>query len=401
MTPVKIRPALHLGLLALLAILSACGGGYRPSDKALSDKPLESAPQKSAIPAQNLPPVKVGILLPLSGRNAALGQSMLQSSQMALFDSGYSKFELIPRDTGDSPETARQAAQSAVDAGAQLILGPVFAASVNAAKPVTQKAGVSMIAFSNDWKLAGNGTYIMGFTPLDQVERITRYAASRNIRHIAVLSPSNDYGRAVLHSFSALAPRHGIAIPAKANLPSDNAGIDFAIRGFAPSASGAQAVLLPIGGHLASSISGKLSAAGLPPSRLKRLGTSLLEDGTGGGVPLARDRNMEGAWFAAPPPSGRERFERRFASAYGARPHRLATLAYDATALAVALARRGFESDRNAPAYDRASISDLNGFSGVDGIFRFRPDGTAERGLAILEFQNGRTVVIDEAPQTF
>lgn len=392
--------ALRLCLLAFLCVLSACGGLGRLEKTPADDETASvSAGAPPAVPGSghDLPAVKVGILLPLSGSHAALGQAMLQSAQMALFSAGYARFELIPRDTGESPETARQAAQSVVDDGAKLILGPVFAADVAATKPVARAANVSMIAFSNDWKLAGEGTFIMGFTPFDQVGRITRYAASRNIKSVAVLAPSGEYGQAVGAAFTTIAPRYGINVPAKTSFPASGAGIDSAIRGFVPAAAGAQAVLLPAGGQLASAASGKLSAGGLPPSKLKRLGTALLEDGAAS----AYDPNLDGAWFAAPPPAMRDRFEQRYAAAYGTRPPRLATLAYDATALAVALARRGFDSSRNAPAYDRGSISDPNGFSGVDGIFRFRPEGTAERGLAILEFQNGRTVVIDEAPKTF
>lgn len=398
MNAARTRTLLPLGLLVLLGFLGACGGGYNRAPKPAQE--TKAAPESTAAARQDLPAVKVGILLPLSGRNAALGQAMLQSAQMALFSAGYSRFELIPRDTGESPEAARQAAQSAISDGAQLLLGPVFAADVDAARSVARGANISMIAFSNDWKLAGGGTFIMGFTPFDQTARVTRYAASRNVKSVAVLAPSGDYGQAVGAAFAALAPRYGMTVPAKASFPASGAGIDPAIQGFAPAAARAQAVLLPANGQLAALASGKLTAAGLPPSKIKRLGTGLLEEAAGDAA-LARNPDLDGTWFAAPPPATRERFEQRYAAAYGARPPRLATLAYDATALAVALARRGFDGGQNAPAYDPGAISDPNGFSGIDGIFRFRPDGTAERGLAVFEFRNGRAVVIEEAPGTF
>ena len=115
---------------------------------------------------------------------------------------------------------------------------------------------------------------------------------------------------------------------------------------------------------------------------------------------LANDANLDGAWFAAPSPSARRAFEKRYGDVYGIKPLRLASLAYDATALAAILARSSFD-ETGAPSYDYNALTNPNGFSGVDGIFRFRPDGISERGLAVLEFQNGSIKVVDEAPETF
>ncbi|MCC6597262.1 MAG: penicillin-binding protein activator [Alphaproteobacteria bacterium] len=407
-----MRPAgshLTAALFSIVAIglLSACGGNNTPrSAGPRAEMQTPSTGAQTPMNAMNtpgahdLPPVKVGILLPLSGQNAALGAAMLQSAQLALFDTGYTNFELIPRDTGDSPDTARQAAQSAIADGAQLILGPIFSASVRAVKPVTENARIGMIAFSNDWKLTGGNTYIMGFTPFDQVERITDYAARKNIQRVAVLSPADEYGQAVTGAFSALAPRYGISIPAKASFPANGTNFEPIIQKFSPAAAQAQALLLPADTRLSASLSERFSAAGLPPSRLKRLGTGLLDE-NGQNDAIARNPALQGTWFAAPPTALRDQFEQRYRATYGSTPPRLTTLAYDATALAAALARKGFESGTNAPAYNRNAITDPNGFSGLDGIFRFRSDGRAERGLAVFEFQNGRRVIIEDAPRTF
>ena len=115
---------------------------------------------------------------------------------------------------------------------------------------------------------------------------------------------------------------------------------------------------------------------------------------------LAGEAGLSGAWFAAPSPNLRRDFERKYSNVYGRKPPRLATLAYDATALSAVLAQRGLQN-QGRPEFDRNALMNPNGFFGIDGIFRFRPDGTAERGLAILEFNRGRIQVIDEAPTTF
>ncbi|MCB1563738.1 MAG: penicillin-binding protein activator [Alphaproteobacteria bacterium] len=363
----------------------------------------------------NLPPVKVALLLPLSGQHKALGEAMLQAAQIALFDAGYAGFELLPRDTRGTADGAREAAQSAIQDGAQLVLGPVFAASVQAARPVTQRARVNMIAFSTDWGLAGGGTYIMGFLPFDQIERVLQYASDRKIKRIGVIAPQTEYGHAVIAAYNAMAPRYGIYTADTMTFSPQSNNLAPALRQFTrydqrtatqqnSTTSGASplntplpfdAVLMPTGGEQASAIGNLLSHYDLPPNKVKRLGTGLFDD-----PGLAPESSLAGSWFAAPSPALRESFERHFVATYGYSAPRLASLAYDATALSAVLARRGLR-ETGRPAFDQAAISNPNGFAGIDGIFRFRPDGTAERGLAVLEYRHGRIRMIDDAPETF
>jgi branched-chain amino acid transport system substrate-binding protein len=402
-----------------LLLLSACdtGSGYKtkPSQSRLQ-LPASAAPdtinnattsteQSQQAQEPNYPPVNVAILLPLSGKHQDLGEAMLNAAQIALFDVGHSNFNLIPRDTLGTEDGARQAAKSAVDANVDLILGPLFASSVRAAKPIASRARTNMIAFSTDWTLAGDTTYIMGFLPFDQVRRITEYAANQNIQRVGILTPNTNYGRAVGNLFETLALRNGIATTASMSFQPRSGNLAPTIRAFTRyeerQAAGLlnqapfDAVLMPTGGEDARSIANLISHNNLPPRRVKRLGTGLLDDPA-----LATEANLDGAWFAAPSPTTRVRFENRYRETFAQKPPRLSTLAYDATALAATLARQGFQMGKRDP-YSRADLTNPNGFFGIDGIFRFRPDGTAERGLAILSFRNGEIVVIDETPKTF
>mgnify|MGYP001604014256 CR=1 FL=1 len=353
--------------------------------------------------------VTAKLLVPLSGANSALGQAMLQSAQLALFDMGYDSFELIPRDTNDG---AQAAAQSAIDAGAQMILGPVFAPDVRAAQPVVRRYNINMIAFSTDWSLADSNTFVMGFLPFAQVQRVAEYAAGKGYRNVGILAPENDYGNAVIATWNSVAYKMGITTAETVKFPveqSDISGIvgSFAHYDAAEAKSGADkknvqrlpppydAILLPAGGEQARAAANMLSYYNLTPRTVKRIGTGLWDD-----PGLATEPALAGAWFAAPSPELRRGFEQRYVEAYGQPAPRLATLSYDATALAAVLARNGYYS-MGHPAFDRESLSNPNGFAGIDGIFRFRPDGLVERGLAIMEFKNGQIVQIDPAPKTF
>lgn len=363
--------------------------------------------QEEAYAASAMPPVKVAILLPLSGDQKDLGQAMLQAAQLALFDMGYGSFELMPRDTGDTPQGAVQATQSAIDNGAQLILGPLFASSVRAARGVAARYNINMITFSTDWTLAGGNTYVMGFLPFGQVQRITEYAAAQGLSDIGVFAPNTDYGNAVVASYSSLANRLGLNATNIARFSGTDDAISNTLRTFtrydertASAAAGGnafpfQAVLLPVGGEQARSVANMLNEYDLPPGSVKRLGTGLWDD-----PGIAAEPALRGAWFAAPDPNLRRGFESRYRELYSLKPPRLATLAYDATALAAALARMGYDQS-GQPAFGREALLNPNGFAGIDGIFRFRPDGMVERGLAVLEFHNGVIRVIDRAPTTF
>lgn len=414
-------------LFMLPIFLSACaGGGYqtqswdqRPAQQTPGDiaspvpgvepgRPVSTgtADFASAPDPQGLPPVKVAILLPLSGPQAGIGQSMLSAAQLAVFEIGHSTFQLMPKDTKGTAAGAQAAAREALRDGSRLVLGPLFAHSVRSARNVTQSANVPMIAFSTDWTLANSRTFLIGFLPFDQISRIVSYASAQGSSRIGMLSPADRYGDGVISAYKAISMKNSQLTPARIErfAPQGN-DLSSVVRRFSDydkrKAMGDKfgapfdAVLMPVGGAMARSVGSFLSHYDMPPAQVRRLGTGLMDDPA-----LAADPSLNGTWFAAPSPGARRSFEHRYKSTFFEKPPRIASLAYDATALAAILARSGLEKT-GRPAFDPASIANPNGFAGVDGIFRFRPDGIVERGLAVLAFKNGRVVVIDEAPKTF
>src|SRR5262249_55665196 len=146
------------------------------------------------------------------------------------------------------------------------------------------------------------------------------------------------------------------------------------VRALAKKRDAFDALFLPEGGAELNLIANQLAIAGFDPHALHLLGTGLWD--TPG---LARQTSfVTGGWYAAPDPTARQAFGDMYKAAYGQEPPRLATLAYDATALSAVLAKRGAK-------FDAASLTNPNGFAGLDGIFRLTRQGKVERGLAILE----------------
>jgi ABC-type branched-subunit amino acid transport system substrate-binding protein len=352
----------------------------------------QNQPQPAAPAAANGTPVRVALLVPLSGKNANIGQAMLNAAQLALFDMGSNGFELIPADTHGTPAGAAAAAQKAAADGADLVLGPLFAEEVKAAKPVLAAANIPAVAFSTDWTLADGNTYVFGFLPFQQVNRVVSYAQSRNVNRLAVIAPNTEYANLVV----SFLQRDGIRPVDTLRYAPGQADISQQVGAFAgrnKTADGGRtfdALLLPLGGESLRSLTALLDQHGLRQGRL--LGTGLWDDPGALSDPL-----LTGGWFAAPDPRARHDFERRYQQTYGGQPLRLATLAYDATALAAVLAR----SDDSGEPYSRSRMTAGRGFAGIDGVFRFRSDGLAERGLAVLEIGGGAARVIDPAPTAF
>jgi len=321
-------------------------------------------------------------LLPLSGKNAPLGQAMLNAAQLAVFDMAPNNFELMPRDTGGTPTGAANAAKDAISSGAQLLIGPLFANDVTAVKPVVQSSNVNMLTLSTDVSLAEPGVYVMGFAPSPQVERVVAYAARQGAKRFAALISSTAYGKLVKKAFETAVQKNGGTI-ASIETPGS-------AQSMAAKKDEYDALLLPLGGEELIKTATQLAASGLDKTKVRLLGTGLWDEpGLGG-----RSELLVGGWYAASEPEAREAFIHNYKKTYSHDPPRLATLTYDATALATVLAAREGR-------FDKASLTNPSGFAGLDGIFRFGKQGLAERGLAINEITATGNRVIDPSPSTF
>jgi branched-chain amino acid transport system substrate-binding protein len=367
------------------------------------------APPKPAGPAG---PAKIALLAPLSGPNAGLGQAILNAAQLALFETRGDQLTLVPRDTKGTPAGAADAAHTAVSEGVGLILGPLLAAEVEAVQPIARDAHLNVIAFSTVTDLAGGNTFLMGFLPRQEVVREVAYARQRGLSRFAVLAPDTAYGHLMADALrdavsaaggtvTAVAlydPHAGDAsaaikrlLPGSTASPSDDAAVPDQTAPAPPVVPGFDALLLPEGGSRLTEIARALSSAGLDTKATRLLGSGLWD-----APDIGNEPTLDGGWFAASPPDARRDFERRYRATYGHEPPRLASLGYDAAALAAVLAR-----GERGPPFSRDAILDPNGFRGVDGLFRFTPEGLVQRGLAVLEVEPQGNVVVSPAPENF
>jgi ABC-type branched-subunit amino acid transport system substrate-binding protein len=382
-----MRPLLALATVAFL--LGACTESSQPTTPLPPPKP--SGPQLGS-PTTASGKARIALLLPLSGRNSAIGQSMQQAAELALFDAGARDLALAAYDAGESGDPAVQAYKKAQTDGAALILGPLFGASATALAPLRRQDRTNIIAFSNDESVAQPGLWVIGIAVPPQVRRVVDYTVSTGIKRFAVLAPRTTYGEQVARTLeSHVAVRGGTVVATE--MFDEGSDVSVPARRLADAAKGdgKLAIMLPIAPPRLTTVLASLSAAGVDSKSAQLIGTGVWDVGGIGSDPLLR-----GAWYAAPDPARRADFERKYVSTYGRPPHRLATLAYDAVSLAGQLARLKPGGDFSAEA-----IANPNGWSGVDGVFRLLPDGRTERALAVIEVQGDRGVVVSPAPTTF
>ena len=332
-------------------------------------------------------PVRIGMILPLTqgGAPSPLGVSMRNAAQLAVDEFAGSSITLMIMDDRSSPDGAGQAAQAEIGAGAELILGPVYAADVRAVGSAAKAAGRPVIAFSTDTTVAQSGVYLLSFLIEGYVDRIVTFAGSRGKKAFAAMAPQNDYGNLALAQFQESAGRLNIPVVTIARYaPGQPEGAAQQVAAFA---SQIDALFIPDQADAMASVSTALASANIH--------TQLLGTGVWNDARVLRLPQMQGAWFAAPDNAGFNALAQRYKAKFNSEPTRLATLAYDAVTLAGALAKA------SPPRFTDAALTNVSGFNGADGVFRFRSNGTNERELAVMEIDNNSAVVISPAPRTF
>ena len=382
--------------LACALALAGCGpsglGGRSPSaaplpppSNAIEVSPLAETGDPNRIGSG---PVKIALIAPLTGPNGPglVGLSLRNAAELAVAAFDNADVTVIVKDDQSSPAGARAAAQAAIAEGAELIVGPLFSANVREAGAVARTAGKPVIGFSTDASVAGRGVYLLSFQVEAYVDRIVDYAAARGKRSMAALIPNTDYGRVAEAAFLAAAARNNVQVMAVERLPSPAAAQKIASLG-----AQIDALFIPEQAEAMAGLSQALVSAGVNGKRVQILGTGVWNDAR-----VLKLGALQGAWFAAPDNAGFAGFAASYRDKYGADPSRIATLAYDAVALSVALAR-----EQGSERFTERVLQGTSGFSGTDGIFRFRPDGQNERGLSVQMIGDGSTSVISPAPRSF
>ncbi|MGE0754180.1 MAG: penicillin-binding protein activator [Alphaproteobacteria bacterium] len=384
-------------------------GGQAVKTRAPHSAETMMAPGKEVATRGVIPPgtpaIKVALLVPLSGESAPLGTAMLDAANMALYDSYlsvpsdqiHSQIVLLPKDSGSTPVDSANVAEQAVAQGVKFIVGPLFSQSVSQVKPVVQGRNIPILAFSNTKEIADSNTFIFGFLPEQQVQRMADYAFLNNYTRVALLAPNDAYGQRIQERLLTVYGRKGgLVKPIEQYAPSPT-NIDAAVGRLAAfndtnKDQAFQAIFIADGGYQLRNIISSIKKTNIDLNQIKLLGTGLWDD-----PEIAKIPEMRGAWFSSSTPSVARSFENRFQVLYGYKPVRLASLAYDAVSQ---IAR--ISLSQSSEQLDMSQLTDPEGFiSPANGLVRLLPDGTNDRKLAIIEITPSGFKVIDSAPTSF
>ena len=394
-----LRLVWRLALIAATAaLLTACrSGGSSPQSADGPGFAQNGQFQSGGLIGRRAPKVKVALLLPTTakGNTSQLAKALKQAGELALFDFDNPTVTLVEKDTKGTPEGAAAAAREAVAEGVELIVGPLFAKSVEATAPVARRAGVPVIAFSSDKTVAGDGVYLLSFLAGYDVDRIVSYTVSQGRRSFVALIPNSAYGKVVESAFRHAVTQTGAELVALEHYPLEANGMLEPTRKIADLVKDentqVDAIFIPAGPETLPTISALMPYFEIDTSALKLVGTGRWDY-----AGIGREKPLIGGWLPGPEPKDWRAFTQRYVQTYGKSPPRLASLAYDAVSLAVSLSTRP-QGSRYTP----DQLTRPSGFAGVDGLFRLLPDGTSERGLAILEVRRFGTRVVDPAPSVF
>lgn len=349
--------------------------------------PTQTGPEVTeGLPADTLRH-RVALLVPMSGPNAGVGQSIANATTLALLDSRADKVRITTYDTGQG---AAAAANKALADGNKLILGPLLAEDARIVGPIAARANVPVISFSNDVSVAGNGVYIMGYNPNQSIERVVEFARGKGLSKFAALVPKGVYGERSGTSLLRAVEGAGGTVVSMQTFDRTPASITAAVRKLQASSS-YDALLIADSGRVAMQVAPIVRKNGGATARL--LGTELWNTDSG----LASSPVLRGAWFASVSDGLYSQLAAKYRARYGNAPFRLSALGYDAVLLTVRIARDW----RPGAAFPAARLRDSGGFAGIDGAFRFGRDGIAERALEVSEIGAGTFSVVAPAPRSF
>lgn len=373
------RVALLVGVLALAACDLPSGGGANAGKGKGDGKTLQ-----------------VALLVPYGSPSLGddlLAQSLERAARLALADLGRKDIQLKVYPTKGNAQVAAAAADQAVANGADIILGPLRSDAANAAALAVRDDGVNVLAFSNNATIAGGNLFILGNTFENIASRLVSYSAAKGRGRIVVAHPDTAVGQIAKNAIAMAAQKSSASVVATESFPFSQDGIIRAAPSIARAIrkSGANALLLTSESTGALPLLGQLlPEQGVDPAVIKYLGMTRWD--------IPRDTlklpGLQGGWFTLPDPNLVGRFNDRYSSQFGTGPHPLAGLAYDGMAAIGALRS-------NKLPLSGKNLTRSSGFIGVNGVFRFQPNGTNQRALAIAQASRDQVRIIDPAPKSF
>lgn len=410
-------------LLLFLLTLISCQSPEVTQQPVVQRDPYDNIDTSELLNNQMNNKLLVGILLPLSGKAEKIGNIMLKSAQLSMFNNRLNNIVLMPYDTKGTAFGAVDAINAAVRDGADIILGPFFTQSTKAIMDIADTNNLIVISFSDNQSLLDSkhpNIYLMGLTPKQEIYRIISYLIDyQNFYGFSGMFPNDAYGNTASQIFKDVIFRKDAKIVKSEfytkndknlekkvnNLLNTNTYRDEVYEKYEEDKALAKAEGLNVEVEFTFTDEDKIYADAL---LLPDSGNELLKIGeyvanyTGDHKPLLigtskwlnnalyNNLNFDNTLFVAPNPNNYTDFENMYFEAYQSYPLRVASLAYDAVTAVIQSYAKAQKKENM-----KLALENYQGFEGANGKFRFLSDGLLERRLAIIKITNGRFEIID------
>ena len=373
------------------------------------------------IPPTSHRKIPVALFLPLTGKNKDLGWSIFNATSLSLFDNDINnKIELVLFDSKENPEESKKVFKEIIDRNIKVVIGPIFTSTVLAIEKMARDNDITVITLSNNHELLNKttrygGVFVGGIIPETQVDKIINFSMDKGKFNFAVIAPNNQYGKIVTEQMKKfIRSRDGNFITSEF-YENNNIDIDRAVQKVIssfgiPSNSRnrdtsylsdydriyPQVIFIPEAGKALTRIAGSISRLNNEERNFQLIGSTQWNDSS-----VLSDINLYGAWIPAPEDERFRIFEKNYYRSFGKFPPRITSIAYDAVLAIAKIAEQKTNLKLTFNEFIEFNNSIKNGFEGIDGIFRFLPNGAIQRNLAVLQIGNGKFETIESSTPKF
>jgi branched-chain amino acid transport system substrate-binding protein len=373
------------------------------------------------IPPSSSRKIQVALFLPLSGKNKDLGLSLFNTASLSLFENDpQNKIELVLFDSKDSTEDNQKAFKEIIDKNIKVVIGPIFSTSVIAIEKMARDNEITVISLSNNNELLNKtdnygGVFVGGILPESQIDKIVNYSMDRGKLNFAIIAPNNQYGKIVTDYLKKFVrARDGNFITSEfyeANNRDIDRAVERVITSFGVPTKTKnrdtsylsdydriypQVILIPESGKMLSRLVNSINKLNKDERDFQLVGTSQWSESS-----TLKDINLLGAWFPAPEDNRFRIFEKNYYNSFNKFPPRISSIVYDAVLAVAKIAQNKSNSKIALSDFTNFSNPPKNGFDGIDGIFRFLPNGAVQRNLAVLQVGNGKFETLDSSIEKF
>jgi ABC-type branched-subunit amino acid transport system substrate-binding protein len=373
------------------------------------------------IPPSTHRKIPVALFLPLTGKNKDLGWSIFNATSLSLFDNDKNhRIELVLFDCKENPEDSKKVFKEIIDRNIKVVIGPIFTNTVLAIEKMARDNDITVISLSNNHELLNKtnsygGIFVGGIIPETQVDKIVNFSMDKGKFNFAVIAPNNQYGKIVTEQMKKfIRSRDGNFITSEFyenNNKDIDRAVDKVINSFSiPTKSRnrdtsylsdydriyPQVIFIPEAGKALSRIAGSIARQNNEERNFQLIGSTQWNDAT-----VLSDINLLGSWIPAPEFERFSIFEKNYYRSFGKLPPRITSIAYDAVLAVAKIAEQKTNLKLSFVDFIEFNNPIKNGFEGIDGTFRFLPNGAIQRNLAVLQIGNGKFEVIESSIPKF